>query len=148
MVGCASGNRVVLALALAPLVLPTLLYLHSLIRSWILHRPDAFDYAAYVWAFSPFWMPFAYAAELLFGVPAWLLFRRRRVRSWLAFAAAGGIIGLSTTLLVTGLQPWSSPDDAYLASLLVLGASASALVFRAIVFGACSHPSPPLPSEK
>jgi hypothetical protein len=44
--------------------------------------------------FGTFSLPPAYAAELLLGVPAWLAFRKYRVRSIYSYALCGAGIGL------------------------------------------------------
>ena len=76
---------------------------------------------------------YAYGAEILFGIPAWLLFRRYRVTSYWAYLVTGTGIGVIVFAIVIGSvsrRTWSE--------LLVFGlpcaaaAAASALTFRII----------------
>jgi hypothetical protein len=90
-------------------------------------------------------LPIAYAAELLLGLPAWMLFKRYGVRSVFAFAAAGALLGLCVYVVIEGFvaflaeDPWTSVFNSlsslspYLPMCVIAG-TASALVFRAVVF--------------
>jgi hypothetical protein len=91
--------------------------------------------------YSVYALPIAYAAELLLGIPAWMVFRRYGVRSLPAFAAAGALMGwlvnlamqaptgnLATKPLMVLFNPLDSP---YLLICVVAGLS-SAVLFRTI----------------
>jgi hypothetical protein len=93
--------------------------------------------------YSLYAVPIGYVAELLFGIPAWKVFRHYGIRSWLAFMVGGALIGwlvnLSMEALVGNLasrplmslfNPLANP---YL-SVCVVAASNAAVLFRAIVF--------------
>jgi hypothetical protein len=86
--------RTVLAFLVAPLPLPLLLAI-------ILFPPEptvaVFFEGILFW--SIFSLPQAYVCELLFGVPAWIIFRRRGVRSWPTFAAGGIVLGAAYCML-------------------------------------------------
>ena len=91
--------------------------------------------------YGSFALPFAYLAELVLGVPAWLVFRRRNVRSWAAFAGAGALMGLLVFLGIA-MFSWDKKSEnpaavfdltnPYLALCALSGAIAS-VVFRTIV---------------
>jgi len=93
--------------------------------------------------YSLYVLPIGYLAELLFGIPAWKIFKHYGVRSWFAFVIGGAFIGwlvnLSMDTLVGSLasRPLTSPFnplvDPYL-SVCVVGASGAAALFRAIIF--------------
>jgi hypothetical protein len=88
-------------------------------------------------------LPIAYASELLFGLPAWLLFKHFGVRSVLAFAATGALFGWLVVFAMNAWsadfapEPWTSRlhrlSDPFVLLCVVAGA-ASAVVFRAVVF--------------
>jgi len=90
-------------------------------------------------------LPIAYAAALLLGLPAWILFRRYGVRSVFAVAAAGALLGLLVYLAIEGFVAFVAPDfwtsvfnslsslSPYLPMCVVAGTS-SAIVFRVVVF--------------
>jgi hypothetical protein len=88
-------------------------------------------------------LPIAYASELLFGLPAWLLFKHYGVRSVFVFAATGALFGWLVLLAMDtwsegfAPEPWASRfhrlSDPFVLLCVVAGA-ASGLVFRAIVF--------------
>jgi len=93
--------------------------------------------------FAPFALAIAYVAELLLGVPAWMVFRRYGVRSLPAFAAAGAFLGwlvnlameASTGNLATkALTALFNPLDNPYISICVAAVSLSAVLFRTIVF--------------
>jgi len=99
--------------------------------------------------FAVYAVPIAYCIEVVLGIPAWLIFRHYRIRSFRAFAAGGGLIGLIFYFTSRILEYVFSPSnwqfrrenhisnnpfsDPYL-YFLVFGAMASALLFRAAVF--------------
>jgi hypothetical protein len=84
-------------------------------------------------------LPLAYLAEFLLGLPFWLVFRRFKVRSYVAFAGAGAVIGC---LVILCMAFWTgTPDRSVLNPVsrifpfyIIIGATGSAILFRAIVF--------------
>jgi hypothetical protein len=84
---------------------------------------------------SIYGLPVAYIFELFIGVPAWILFRIFRLKSIVAFALGGAVIGLLVDVILKvpsrTLGDWNLGDG-----LSVLAALGSALVFRAIAFRA------------
>jgi hypothetical protein len=94
-------------------------------------------------AYTLYGLPIAYASELVFGLPAWMLFKHYGVRSTPAFAAAGGFFGWLVYLAMNSWsegfaqEPWTSrlnPLSEPLFPLCVIAGAASAFVFRAVVF--------------
>ena len=88
---------------------------------------------------SVYGLPMAYLVELLLGLPVWLLFRHFKVRSYAAFAGAGAVIGGLVILFMAfrvGIPNPSllNPISGAFPFFLIVGASASAILFRAIVF--------------
>ena len=73
---------------------------------------------------------YAYGAEVLFGIPTWLHFKRYRVTSYWAYLLIGAVIGLIVFLIVGG-NP-TSIDWLYLGVPCVAAAVASAGAFRLI----------------
>jgi hypothetical protein len=98
-------------------------------------------------------LPIAYAAELLLGLPTWMLFKRYGVRSLFAFAAAGALLGLLVYLVIEGFvaflaqDRWTSVYNS-LSSLspflpmCVIAGTASAITFRAIAFSGTQTEGP------
>jgi hypothetical protein len=80
---------------------------------------------------SIYGLPVAYLFEILLGVPAWILFRACRLKSLLAFALGGAVIGLLVDVIMKipskTLHEWSLGDTLY-----VLAALGSAVLFRVI----------------
>ena len=107
-----NNDRTLLAFVVAPLVVPILFFVNGLVFK---HGPNAFGTA--------FILLYAYAAELVIGFPAWLIFRRYRIRSIWAYTAIGALIGLTIGILLH--------LDAEL-SICVLSACCSTLTFRYI----------------
>jgi len=96
-----------------------------------------------------FALPQAYAVEVLLGIPAWMFFRHYRTRSSLAFGGGGVVIGLVFYFAVEALQYVFSPYSRQLRAefnisynplsnpifyIDVIGAAASAVLFRIIAF--------------
>lgn len=84
-------------------------------------------------------LPLAYLAELLLGLPFWLVFRHFRVRSYVAFAGAGVVVGWLVILFMTfGVGPPNTsllnPVSHAFPFFIIFGASGSAILFRAILF--------------
>ena len=134
--------RTAQAFFLAPFVVPFVLLLPFSGR-------DNFEHFSFHGLLGEFFLyvlialPIAYASELLFGLPAWLLFKHFGVRSVLAFAATGALFGWLVPIAMDAWSadfaptPWTSRLPRLsdpLVLLCVLAGAASALVFRAIAF--------------
>lgn len=123
----------------APLIVPLVFYLPF--------PEESFGTGHFSWLsllspliYAPYALAISYIAELLLGVPAWMVFRRCGVRSLPAFAAAGALMGWLVNLGIvapTGnLATWhlfNILDDPYISICIVAGAS-SAVLFRTIIF--------------
>jgi len=132
-----SGPRSVLAFLVAPLAVPLVsactipLVVHSgLIR----FQPDiSVGDVLDVWLyFSIGHMVIAYLCELAVGIVTWKIFRYFGIRSLLAFAAAGGVMGWLVTVpvIIRGLASVSNP---YSWAPLAEGICCATL-FRLVVF--------------
>jgi hypothetical protein len=139
--------RTVRAFLIAPLIVPVVFF-------GIAFLSDAFTSGTLpsglvdaLLLFTLYALPIAYVAELVLGVPAWLAFKYFRVRSFPAFAAGGAFLGLLFYVI------WGLPADFTLQSLaqefdpfglaiFVIPASASAILFRAIVFSGRPRETP------
>ena len=80
------------------------------------------------WAYLILFAGFTYPSVIVFGIPAYFLFRRWNLTSIAAYAVAGGVIGMLsavawTLLFRMGIAP------AFFASCLVSGVL-SVLIFR------------------
>jgi len=84
-----------MAFLFAPLAIPFALALASLPLS----LTELHDAEGLLLGFSISFLPAVYIAELLFGIPAWLIFRRHEVRSWLIFAVTGIVLGTAYYLV-------------------------------------------------
>jgi hypothetical protein len=98
----------------APLEVPLVFFLKAVALS---HAPfrDAIN--------SIIMLPYAYAAEIVFGLPAWTIFKIFNLRSLYAYAATGALIGWIVAL-VLGLLDEVVP--------CIFAALCSALLFRYI----------------
>ena len=132
--------RAVVAFLVAPLIIPFVFLVPFSSRDT---GPVPGSRLASFLAYSVYALPIAYIAELLLGVPAWMVFQYYRIRSMAAFAAVGALIGwivylsmsvlagnLTSHPLATIFNPFSSP---YLPICVVAG-SGSATLFRTIAF--------------
>jgi hypothetical protein len=81
-----------------------------------------------------FGFPIFYLAACGIGYPLWLLYRRYRIESLLAFAAGGGLIGLPFSLLLERSIP--------MAITSALAGTVSAIVFWVYVSDPLSRSSP------
>lgn len=126
-------GRTVAAFLIAPLIVPLVFTLISFAADAYNSRTLSPQEPLYGFpAFTIFGLPYAYMAELLLGVPAWLAFKYFRIRSFAAFAAGGAFLGLLFHLIFGGWRSW--PGDPLLLAIFVIAASASAILFRAMVF--------------
>lgn len=121
--------RIVLAFIVAPIVVPVVFSAPVLMHFHVL------DFLAGIVMLSIFALPVAYVFELLIGLPVWILFRIFRLKSLVAFALGGAVIGLLVDVILKiaskSLCDWEAGDMLY-----VLAALGSALLFRAIAFRA------------
>jgi hypothetical protein len=137
-----SGARVVAAFVLAPLVIP----LVSLIP---FSRDDStvgFSIAGLATTlifYALFSLPIAYVVEAVVGIPAWMVFRRYRIRSLVAFVGTGAFIGWLVYAMLAGyagnlashpLTQLFNPSANPWLPFCVVSASAAAFLFRTIVF--------------
>lgn len=132
--GRSPGLRAIAGFAVAPLV-PALLLAIVLLASGDARSMQTLQYTPYV-AFI------AYPLALVFGVPAFLVMRRRGWNGWRAYLAAGALLGLIVFLL--SLLSWEGDlSDHVLATLpfALGGAMLSALVLWAIARP--DHPGTP-----
>jgi hypothetical protein len=138
-----SSARVVAAFVLAPLVIP-------LVSLMPFSRDDStggFSIAGLTTTlifYALFSLPIAYVVEAVVGIPAWMVFRRYRIRSLLAFVGTGAFIGwLVYAMLIVGhagnlssdtLTQLFNPSANPWLPFCVVSASAAAFLFRTIVF--------------
>jgi hypothetical protein len=127
---------VILAFLVSPALVPIVLFLP--LGAGVRDNSEWELIAALLFV-SLYALPIAYAAELVLGIPAWLLFRHFKVRSLWAFAIAGAGIGwLAMFLLSIGNGVPTIVLHDMLASRLALCYMAAgaipAILFRQILF--------------
>ena len=113
-----------LAFSVAPLAAPLVLWLGELVLDYPGRVPSGLSGSLLVNLVIV--LPFAYLAELVFGVPAWKAFVRFRIASPLAFVACGAAIGVVPVLFFPVIK---------LATCLLcaLAGAVSAFLFRSLV---------------
>jgi hypothetical protein len=82
-------------------------------------------------------LPFAYAAALIFGVPLYLVLRRKGIGDLWAYLLLGAAIGLVSAALIFGIQAllsWSSAHEHAVALLRNSGRS----IVLAVVYAAAA----------
>jgi hypothetical protein len=138
--------RELVAFAVAPLIVPFVYLLPFPGKTQIgegAMQVSPLDGLIITWLFANLSvLPFAYLAEAVLGVPAWLLFKAYGRRSIGAFIVGGGVIGVLVYVGLVSLagnwyrqsltEVFDPARQPYL-WLCLLGAIAAALVFRAIV---------------
>jgi hypothetical protein len=140
------GNRELVAFPVAPLIVPFVYLLPFPGKAHIgegAMQVSPLDALITTWLFAIVSMlPFAYLAEAVLGVPAWLLFKAYGLRSIGSFIVGGGVIGVFVYVgFVSYAGNWYRQSLTELFDparqpylwLCLLGAIAAALVFRAIV---------------
>ena len=139
-------RRIVAAFLVAPLGAPVVFWLTNIVTN----PSDSRDLSLVVGQFIVaclYVVPLAYLSAFLLGIPTWMIFRHYRIYSLSAFAVGGALIGLFVALILgalartpitTLLNPFSAAWVRGGVLVCVLAASASALVFRSIVFRAGS----------
>jgi hypothetical protein len=127
------NSQTVRAFFIAPLIVPVVCCLPLPGRTF--PRPvSAQDVIAGILFWTAFALPIAYCAELVLGMPAWLVFKYYHIRSFAAFAVGGAFLGL-LVFLIMGIFGPALFELRYL-SVDVVGSSGSAIFFRTIVFSA------------
>jgi hypothetical protein len=137
-----SGARVVAAFVLAPLVIP-LVSLIPFSRDDSTVRFSIAGLATTLIFYALFSLPIAYVVEAVVGIPAWMVFRRYRIRSLVAFVGTGAFIGWLVYAMLAGyagnlashpLTQLFNPSANPWLPFCVVSASAAAFLFRTIVF--------------
>ncbi len=153
-----STRRILFAFLGAPLIVPLVLCLPLPGESVGTAHVGLTDRLIFPLILAPYALAISYVAELLVGLPAWLVFRHYGVRSLPAFAVTGAFLGwlinVGTAALVGNLatKPLAAMfnflDDPYISICVVAGAS-SAVLFRTIAFWGSrrvDNLNPPAPS--
>ncbi len=131
--------RTVLAFLVAPLAIPfvfLLVFLLGPIFSEPGNSSGSFlvksgNFLAGLLLFSAYGIVIGYLCELTLGLAVWIIFKRLGVRSTLAFAAAGAVMGWLPTVLITRrLMDMANP---YFWIDLATGACCAS-VFRLVAF--------------
>ncbi len=134
-------RRVALAFLVSPIAAPLAVFLllvldarhHGPVENVLIALPFYFVYA----------LPVAYVSEILFGAPAWLIFKHYRVRSWPVWLLGGAFIGWLTNagiqvlpgrMTAVNLAGLFNPVVNPYVLIDTAGAAASAALFRQIVF--------------
>jgi hypothetical protein len=132
--------RVILAFLASPTIIP-FVFCVSIVDGP--GHESVWDIFTCLALFTVYGLPTAYLVELLLGLPAWLLFRHFKVRSVLAFAGAGAVIGwlfLSFDAIGFVGAPRNlallNPLSDSFSITLIVAACASAILFRAIAYSA------------
>lgn len=129
-----SKKKTLYAFLIAPITTPVFFTFATLALHSVSVVKDTRTFVLVSLLSSLYVLPFAYAAELILGLPAFLMFRRYRISSRILFAFGGLVIGgVVGTILFSITQPeypltWlhsGVPADAVAGSL-------SAIVFREI----------------
>jgi len=100
-----SKQRLALAFLLSPLAVPLVFCLLPLIPLLIFDPPavknaSVASVTAWLLIFSAYALPVACLAELILGVPAWMLLRRCRVTHLGIFALCGAFLGWLVAVLL------------------------------------------------
>jgi hypothetical protein len=142
-------QRTIIGFLVAPLIVPFVFYLPFPGTSDVSSKVSVLSLLITPLIYSVFAIPIAYVVEFFLGLPAWTIYRRYGVRSVSAFAGGGALIGLAFYAAVETVTYVFSPDARQLrrefnisANPLsnpffyvdVVSASASAVLFRTIVF--------------
>jgi hypothetical protein len=148
--GAASSRkpiRTVRAFLIAPLIVPIVFFGIAFLSDAFTSGTSPSGLVDALLLFTLYALPIAYVAELVLGVPAWLVFKYFRVRSFPAFAAGGAFLGL----LFYAIWDWPADFmhqslarafDPFGLAIFVIPASASSILFRAIVFSGRPREAP------
>ena len=122
--------RVLAAFVISPLVVPCVFGLISFAANFR-SQPD---HGVFTSGMTLLYLPVAYFAEFVLGLPVLAIFRRRRISSYGAFLAGGAVIGWIVARWFVGA--WLTVVDLE----FTFAAAASAGLFRLIA--GVQHPSP------
>lgn len=139
-------GRVLAAFLLAPWVVPMVFVICGMSGG-----NSAYGYARVSWwtglgygflFYGSVTIPIAYLAEVVLGVPVWLMLRHRNMFSWPAFAGAGALLGwlVFAALVFFGWDAGKNSMAEFVAVsnpywlLCILAGAASALAFRTVLF--------------
>ena len=109
----AQVKRIILAFVIAPLAVYPIFFINSLING-----VPAIS-AAFVAAYT---IPFAHVAEMLLGLPIWLVFRHYKVDALAAFVVGGALIGVIVGMILSRGDPKLPADLGFLFACAVAGA--------------------------
>ncbi|MBL8176592.1 MAG: hypothetical protein JNK48_18090 [Bryobacterales bacterium] len=141
-------SRVLLAFLLAPWIVPFVFLAYAwitLLAASPLRQHDLNPLELTLGAlfmFGPMSVTFAYCAELILGLPVWLILRRRHVASRVSYATAGAGMGLAVHLamsffavdrIAAVFARFTDPSNPYLYICIAAGAL-SATFFHTILF--------------
>ena len=147
--------RTILAFLIAPLIIPVGLSVAAVVSPGDTPLSLA-DFLGLLVLFSIYALPQAYLFELVLGLPAWLIFRRHRIRAWSAFAVGGAVLGTTyfvaysvaksvaaKTMAYDFVQhPFTRDINPLSLWFALLAGFASAVLFRAIVLPRRSQEKP------
>jgi hypothetical protein len=115
-------GRILTAFIVAPLIVPVIFFLDAIALRHVLPRDAILTIIG---------LPYAYAAEIVFGLPTAWMFRHYRITSLTAFALAGGLIGFAVGVLMAHPNLLSTETPFY--ACILAGVLAS-IIFRRILF--------------
>jgi hypothetical protein len=132
-----SRGRIILAFLAAPTIVP---WVFCVLVDGGIRHDSVWEILCCLLFSSSYGLPIAFIVEFSLGLPVWLLFCHFGVRSFPAFLGAGVAIGWLVVSFaaigVIGPRNLSllNPISKEFPFVVVVGASASAILFRAIVF--------------
>lgn len=131
-------TRIIAAFLLSPLMTPLVFILTVACREGLVDALDSIPLILLIYT------PFAYLAMVIFGLPAFLVFRALGLSTFPAYIIAGALFGLITTWLIAKfIFDWTIDPADYIWSAAA-GAS-TGMMFSLIVFrlnsGAIPRPS-------
>jgi hypothetical protein len=129
-----SGARTVLAFLVAPLAIP-FIFAFLILLGPLFSEPDKSvkNGSALVGLliFSVYGIVIAYLCELALGIAVWIVFKRLGIRSTVAFAGAGAVMGWLVSMLVS--RRLADVSNSYFWIDLAAGICCASL-FRLVVF--------------
>ena len=124
------GTRTAAAFLLAPIMVPIVFAVGARIRrQFPFLGPPPIPEASVI--FINIVLPIAYVSALVFGVPALLVFRRRRWQRFSAFALGGAVAGLFAGTLLS-MSEYVGEGYRFLFAACTVAGALSALAFRAV----------------
>jgi hypothetical protein len=125
-------RRTIYAFLFAPLIVPIFFAFWTVVTNRTFAPMDMLSTLTVDIGYT---LPFAYAAELIFGLPAWWAFRRYRISSRLAFALAGCVIGWAVgSIFAREPNPFSANWAIRGGPLFAIAGLLSSCMFREIRF--------------